>query len=58
MVPHPYDLPLVFDLKEPINVNMFKKEPKDVLNTKLHDEIGNKFLAKKGTTERERELSK
>ena len=58
MVTHPFDLPLLFDLKEPINVNMFKKEPKDVLNTKLADEIGNKFLAKKGTNERERELSK
>jgi thiol-disulfide isomerase/thioredoxin len=58
MVPHPFDLPCVYpDLKQPITVDMFKEKPKDVLNTKLFEEIGNKFLAKKGSNERERECS-
>ena len=58
METHPHDLPLMFDVKQPITVDNFMKEPKDVLNTKLYEEIGNKFLAKKGVTERDRENSK
>ena len=33
----------------------FKVEPKDVLSTHISDLIGNKFLKKRGATERERE---
>ena len=38
----------------PTPVN-FKVEPKDVLSTHISDLIGNKFLKKRGATERERE---
>jgi len=34
---------------------MFKVEPKDPLNTKISDVLGNRFIMKKGLTERERE---
>ena len=33
----------------------FKVEPKDVLNTRIKDLLGNKFIMKKGQTEREKE---
>ena len=54
---HPHDMKPTIDLKTPLSVDLFVRPPVDVLNTKLHEIIGNKFLAKKGTTERERETS-
>ena len=56
-VPHPHDSPFTIALNIPLTFELFKKEPVDVLNTKLHEMIGNKFLSKKGATERERETS-
>ena len=40
---------------EKIEVPEMKVEPKDVLNTKISDLLGNKFLKKRGETERDRE---
>jgi hypothetical protein len=58
LVVHPHDMkPIISDLKKPLTVDLFLKPAVDVLNTKLHEIVGNKFLAKKGTTERERETS-
>ena len=54
---HPHDVEPLTDLSVPLTEALFLKEPIDVLNTKLHEMIGNKFLSKKGTTERERETS-
>ena len=34
---------------------MFKVEPKDTCNTKISDLLGNRFIAKRGLTEREKE---
>ena len=34
---------------------MFKVEPKDVLNTKIRDLLGNRFIMKRGLTEKEKE---
>jgi hypothetical protein len=56
-VVHPHDMPPTKGLTAPLSVEMFEKAPVDVLNTKLHEVIGNKFLAKKGATERERETT-
>jgi len=55
--PHPHDLPFTIPLNVPLTVDLFLKPPVDVLNTKLHEIIGNRFVSKKGTGERERELS-
>jgi thiol-disulfide isomerase/thioredoxin len=54
---HPHDMEPTTDLSVPLTESLFLKPPVDVLNTKLHEMIGNKFLSKKGTTERERETS-
>lgn len=54
---HPHDLPCLFNLTTPLTQEMFLKKPVDVLNAKLHEVIGNKFVAKKGQNERERELT-
>lgn len=54
---HPHDAKPSVDLATPLSVELFMRPPADVLNTHLKDIIGNRFLAKKGTTERERELS-
>ena len=35
--------------------SQFKVEPKDVLNTKISDLLGNRFIMKRGLTEREKE---
>lgn len=48
---------MIKDLTIPLTVDLFLKPPVDVLNTKLYEIIGNKFLSKKGTTERERETT-
>jgi len=56
-VVHPFDMKFTIDLSIPLEVSLFLKPPRDVLNTKLHEIIGNKFLAKKGATERERETT-
>jgi len=34
---------------------MFKVEPKDVLNTKITELLGNRFIMKRGLTERDKE---
>ena len=54
---HPHDMKPTIELNIPLSVDLFMKPPVDVLNTKLHEIIGNKFLAKKGLTERERETN-
>ena len=55
---HPFDMkPVITDLTKPLTVDLFLKDPIDVLNTQLYEIIGNKFLSKKGTTERERETT-
>ena len=54
---HPFDMKPTIELTVPLTVDLFVYPPKDVLNTRLHDIIGNKFVAKKGQTEREREAS-
>lgn len=51
----PEDRPCLYDIYEPLNAGMFKQPPVDVLNTKLSDFIGNKFISFRGATERERE---
>ena len=35
--------------------SQFKVQPKDVLNTKIKDLLGNRFIMKRGQTEREKE---
>ena len=46
---HPHDKPLLItDLSVVLTEELFLKPPKDVLNTKLHEIVGNKFVAKKG----------
>lgn len=52
---HPHDMKPTIELTVPLSLDLFVHPPVDVLNTNLHDIIGNKFLAKKGLTERERE---
>ena len=55
---HPYDMkPVIKDLTVPLTTDLFMKAPEDIMNKKLYEVIGNKFLAKKGTTERERETN-
>ena len=55
---HEFDKkPRITDLTQPLSVSLFVKEPTDVLNQPLSDVIGSTFLAKRGTAERERELS-
>ena len=54
---HKFDEKPLIDVAAPLSVENFLKPPVDVLNTKIGDIIGNKFVAKKGTSERERELS-
>lgn len=54
---HPHDMKPTIDLSIPLTVDLFMRPPLDVLNTKLHEIIGNKFLAKKGLTERDRETT-
>jgi thiol-disulfide isomerase/thioredoxin len=54
---HKFDEKPLVDVAAPLSVENFLKPPVDVLNTKIGDIIGNKFVAKKGTTERERELA-
>ena len=52
---HPHDQKPLFDITIPLTLDMFRVEPIDVLNLKLSQVIGNKFLAKRGASERERE---
>ena len=54
---HPLDEKPRFDISIPLTLDMFRVEPVDVLNLKLLDVIGNKFLAKRGASEREREIT-
>lgn len=54
---HPLDEKPRFDISIPLTLDMFKVEPRDVLNLKLSDVIGNKFIAKRGSSEREREVT-
>ena len=54
---HPLDEKPRFDISIPLTLDMFRVEPKDVLNLKLSEILGNKFLAKRGTSEREREVT-
>lgn len=54
---HPLDEKPRFDISIPLTLDMFRVQPKDVLNLKLSEVIGNKFIAKKGASEREREIS-
>ena len=56
-VVHPHDMKPTIELNVHLTVDLFMKPPVDVLNTKLHEIVGNKFLAKKGVTERERETT-
>lgn len=56
-VVHPHDMKPTIELNVPLTVDLFMKPPVDVLNTKLPEIVGNKFLAKKGVTERERETT-
>lgn len=53
----PEDGPCIYDIYEPLKAEMFKKPPVDILSLTLRDTIGNKFLAFKGATEREKEES-
>lgn len=41
----------------PLSVSIFVKEPVDVLSLPLSEVLGSSFLAKKGATEREREIA-
>jgi len=54
---HPLDEKPRFDISIPLTLDMFKVEPRDVLNLKLSEVIGNKFIAKRGSSEREREVT-
>lgn len=54
---HPFDEKPRFDVSIPLNIDMFTIKPIDVLRLKLSDVIGNKFLAKRGATERDREVA-
>lgn len=54
---HPHDEKPRFDISIPLTLDMFKVQPVDVLNLKLSAVIGNKFVAKRGTSEREREVA-
>jgi hypothetical protein len=54
---HPLDEKPRFDISIPLTLDMFKVEAKDVLNLKLSEVIGNKFLAKRGASERDREVT-
>jgi thiol-disulfide isomerase/thioredoxin len=54
---HPLDEKPRFDISIPLTLDMFKVEVKDVLNTKLSEMVGNKFIAKRGLTERDREMT-
>jgi hypothetical protein len=54
---HPLDEKPRFDISIPLKLDMFTVKPVDVLNLKLSEVIGNKFIAKRGGSEREREVS-
>jgi hypothetical protein len=45
---HPLDEKPRFDISIPLTLDMFRVETKDVLNTKLSEMLGNKFIAKRG----------
>ena len=51
----PVDRPCQYEITEPLKPEMFFTKPKEIKNAKLVDLIGNKFINKRGTTERERE---
>jgi thiol-disulfide isomerase/thioredoxin len=53
----PEDGPCLYDIYEPLNAEMFKKPPVDILNLTLPDVLGNKFISFRGSTEREKEES-
>jgi len=54
---HPLDEKPRFDISIPLTLDMFKVEARDVLNLKLSEVIGNKFIAKRGASERDREVT-
>ena len=51
----PVDGPCQYEISEPLKPEMFFTKPKDIRSIKLSDIIGNKFINKRGATERERE---
>lgn len=51
----PEDGPCLYEINVPLTMDMFKQQPKDILKTKLSEFIGDKFVNKRGLTERDRE---